>query len=74
MQTDTDRHHTLPTEDTRVAGPGTTLADETTRRDIRRHYPASAFRGPLFETRDRIALAMATVMLIGPLVALPLGF
>ena len=47
--------------------------EEATRRDIRYGYPASAFRGPLFEGRDRIALAMATVMLIGPLVALPLG-
>lgn len=48
--------------------------DETTGATIRRHYPAAAFRGPLFEARDRIALVMATVMLIGPLVALPLGF
>jgi len=40
---------------------------------IRRVYPASAFRGPLFEARDRVALAMASVMLIGPLAALPLG-
>lgn len=74
MHTDIDRHPPLPTEETRLDGPGTTFADETTRAEIRRHYPASAFRGPLFEARDRIALAMATVMLIGPLVALPLGF
>lgn len=50
-----------------------TPVHEDTRMAIRHHYPASAFRGPLFEKRDRIALAMATVMLIGPLVALPLG-
>lgn len=46
---------------------------EDTRQSIRLQYPASAFRGPLFETRDRIALAMATVMLLGPLAVLPLG-
>jgi hypothetical protein len=74
MHTDTDHHRPLAGDETGLAGPGTTLADETTRRDIRRHYPASAFRGPLFETRDRIALAMATVMMLGPLAALPLGF
>ncbi|MFN7125817.1 MAG: hypothetical protein ACK4M8_08035 [Allorhizobium sp.] len=47
---------------------------EETRHQIRRQYPASAFYGPLFEGRDRIALAMATIMLIGPLAVLPLGF
>jgi hypothetical protein len=47
---------------------------EETRHEIRHKYPASAFDGPLFEGRDRIALAMATVMLIGPLAVLPLGF
>lgn len=46
---------------------------EATRHEIRHRYPASAFQGPLFEGRDRVALVMATVMLIGPLVALPLG-
>lgn len=46
---------------------------EETRHAIRHRYPDAAFRGPLFEGRDRVALAMATVMLIGPLVALPLG-
>lgn len=48
------------------------LADEAERAAIPR-YPASAFRGPLFETRDRIALAMAALMLIGPLAVMPLG-
>lgn len=47
---------------------------EGARLAIRRHYPESAFRGPLLEGRDRIALLLATVMLIGPLIALPLGF
>lgn len=47
--------------------------EEATRHEIRRRYPAAAFRGPLFEGRDRIALAMATVMLIAPLAAMPLG-
>jgi hypothetical protein len=47
--------------------------DEARRHEIRHRYPASAFRGPLFEGRDRIALAMATLMLIGPLAAMPLG-
>lgn len=51
-----------------------TPVHEDTRLAIRRHYPESAFRGPLFEGRDRIALLLATVMLIGPLIALPLGF
>jgi hypothetical protein len=74
MHTDTDLHRPSDPAETRMAGPDTTLADEATRTGIHRRYPASAFRGPLFETRDRIALAMATVMLIGPLVALPLGF
>ncbi len=46
---------------------------EDTRLAIRRHYPDAAFRGPLFDGRDRVALVMAAVMLIGPLVALPLG-
>lgn len=72
--TDTDGRDTLATEETRLAGPGTRLADETPRAEIRQRYPATAFRGPLFEIPDRIALAMATAMLIGPLVALPLGF
>ncbi len=47
--------------------------DESTRHQIRHRYPAAAFRGPLFEGRDRIALAMATLMLLGPLAAMPLG-
>lgn len=50
-----------------------TPVHEDTRLAIRRHYPESAFRGPLLEGRDRIALAMATVMLIAPLAAMPLG-
>ncbi|MGL3606338.1 hypothetical protein ACSV9I_07485 [Rhizobium sp. G187] len=37
-------------------------------------YPAAAFRGPLFEGRDRIALGMAAFMMLAPLAALPLGF
>ncbi len=74
MHSETNLHRPIVSDDARMVGPGATLADETTRTEIRRHYPASAFRGPLFEARDRIALAMATVMLIGPLVALPLGF
>lgn len=36
-------------------------------------YPASAFQRPFLETWDRLALAMAAIMLIGPLAALPLG-
>ncbi len=47
---------------------------EEARHEVRRQYPASAFDGPLFEGRDRIALAMVTVMLIVPLAVLPLGF
>ena len=47
--------------------------EEATRHEIRHRYPASAFDGPLFEGRDRVALVMTTIMLIGPLVALPLG-
>jgi hypothetical protein len=74
MNSNPDLRRPLPTDDTRMVGPGTTLADEATRTEIRRRYPAAAFRGPLFETRDKLALAMATVMLLGPLVALPLGF
>ena len=74
MHMDTGHGRTISTMDSRPAGPATPPADEATRTDIRHRYPASAFRGPLFETRDRIALAMATVMLIGPLAALPLGF
>lgn len=46
---------------------------EGARLAIHHRYPAAAFRGPLFEGRDRIALAMATVMLIAPLAAMPLG-
>jgi len=51
-----------------------TPVSEETRLAIRHHYPASAFRGPLFEGRDRIALVLATIMLLGPLGALPLGY
>ncbi|MBO3760815.1 hypothetical protein [Ciceribacter sp. L1K22] len=50
----------------------TRLADEAERAAVTR-YPAAAFRGPLFETRDRIALGMAALMLIGPLAVMPLG-
>lgn len=60
-------------EDDRRLSPDTPV-DEATRHEIRHRYPASAFRGPLFETRDRIALAMATIMMLGPLGALPLGY
>lgn len=74
MHADTDRNHPVRATDMHATSPATTLGNETARTDIRHRYPASAFRGPLFGTRDRIALAMATVMLIGPLVALPLGF
>ena len=63
----------VPADDIRTAPTATPLADEARRAEIRPIYPASAFRGPLFETKDKIALAMATVMLIGPLVALPIG-
>jgi hypothetical protein len=68
-------HHTSEHDDhqTRMPAPDTPV-DEQTRRERRRLYPASAFRGPLFETRDKIALAMATLMMLGPLAALPLGF
>jgi hypothetical protein len=52
----------------------TRLDDTTARTEIRHRYPHAAFRGPLFEAHDRLALAMAAVMLIGPLAALPLGF
>lgn len=37
-------------------------------------YPAAAFKGPLFGLRDKIALVLATIMMLGPLAALPLGF
>jgi hypothetical protein len=74
-QNDTDITRPAASDDnTRIAAPGTALANEAQRKGIGRRYPASAFSGPLFETRDRIALAMAAVMLIGPLLALPLGF
>jgi hypothetical protein len=73
MDTDSSADNTRPSGETRIAGTGPTLANETTQAAIRHHYPASAFRGPLFEIPDRTALAMATAMLIGPLVALPLG-
>jgi hypothetical protein len=37
-------------------------------------YPPAAFRGPLFETKDKIALVLCTIMMLGPLAALPLGY
>ncbi|MDH4440973.1 MAG: hypothetical protein QE284_11370 [Rhizobium sp.] len=80
MQTTTDIHNPLPADETHVVPAPITQFDEPvrieerTRAEIRRSYPAAAFRGPLFEARDRVALVMATIMLIGPLVALPLGF
>ncbi|PYB75447.1 hypothetical protein [Rhizobium wuzhouense] len=74
MQTTTEDTTLAPSEVIRPAAADAQLPDAAKRIDSRRRYPASAFRGPLFEARDRIALAMATVMLIGPLAALPLGF
>jgi hypothetical protein len=59
-------------EDNRLSAE--TPVNEETRMAIRHHYPASAFRGPLFEGRDRIALALAAIMMLGPLGALPLGY
>lgn len=73
MQTTIDTYDPVPGDDIRTAPTAAPLADEVTRADIRRFYPASAFRGPLFETNDKIALAMATLMLLGPLAALPIG-
>lgn len=73
MQTTTETPYPAPGSDLRPPTSDTRLADEASRTEIRSRYPASAFRGPLFETRDRIALAMATLMLLGPLAALPLG-
>ena len=73
MQTIIDTHDPVAADDIRTTPTAAPVADEARRTEIRRHYPASAFRGPLFETKDKIALAMATVMLIGPLVALPIG-
>ncbi|QEE44377.1 hypothetical protein FVA81_07035 [Rhizobium sp. WL3] len=73
MQTTLDTYDPVPADDIRTAPTATPMADDASRAEIRRFYPASAFRGPLFETNDKIALAMATVMLIGPLVALPIG-
>ena len=49
------------------------LAETSQPTEFRTPYPASAFRGPLFETRDTIALILATVMLLGPLAMMPLG-
>ncbi len=75
MQTTTAVQSPVVTDDVYATTPHDARPfDETKGATIRRHYPAAAFRGPLFEARDRIALVMATVMLIGPLVALPLGF
>ena len=74
MQTTSDINRPILTDDVYENATDTRPVDETSHTEVRRHYPASAFRGPLFETRDRIALIMATVMLIGPLIALPLGF
>ncbi|MBR0555126.1 hypothetical protein J5J10_05470 [Ciceribacter sp. L1K23] len=63
---------TDPTHDVYPAPTDTRLVDDTPA-NLHPRYPAAAFRGPLFETRDRIALAMATLMLIGPLAVMPLG-
>ena len=57
MQTTIDTYDPVPVNDIRTAPTATPLADEATRAEIRRFYPASAFRGPLFETNDKIALA-----------------
>lgn len=73
MQNTIDTYDPVPADDIRPAPTATPLADEASRAEIRRFYPASAFRGPLFETNDKIALAMATLMLLGPLAALPVG-
>lgn len=59
-------------EDTRLSRDAP--VNEAIRHAIGRRLPASAFRGPLFDGRDRIALALATIMLLGPLAALPLGY
>ncbi|MGV8935882.1 MAG: hypothetical protein ACOH2J_02075 [Allorhizobium sp.] len=48
--------------------------DEAERHEIRHLYPAAAFRDPFLTVSDRLALALAAVMLIGPLAVLPLGF
>lgn len=73
MHTATEREHVTPEDEVRPTDAGTPLMDETTQAAAYHRYPPSAFRGPLFETRDRIALVMATAMLLGPLAALPLG-
>lgn len=73
MQTTPDTLDPVRTDEVRAAPLPTPIVDEASRSERRICYPASAVRGPLFETRDRIALAMATVMLLGPLAALPLG-
>lgn len=73
MQTTIDTYDPVPADDIRTAPTASPLADAATRAEIRRFYPASAFRGPLFESNDKIALAMATLMLLGPLAALPIG-
>jgi hypothetical protein len=39
-----------------------------------RSYPPAVFRGPLFEAKDKLAILLAAIMMIGPLAALPLGF